>query len=124
MPDLRAERVDQAKVGSFYNFMSVAKPALCAWQATKSLPERVLLIIADFTAFFSVYQGLYNVWHRAVESELIPCLRHYGISLYCFNPLAGGFLTSRYQRDQKDHDSGERFDPNRWQGQLHRGRYW
>jgi aflatoxin B1 aldehyde reductase len=29
----------------------------------------------------SVYQGLYNVWHRAVEAELIPCLRHYGLSL-------------------------------------------
>jgi aflatoxin B1 aldehyde reductase len=72
----------------------------------------------------SVYQGLYNVWHRAVESELIPCLRHYGMSLYCFNPLAGGFLTGRYHRAQKEHDEGERFDPTRWQGKLHRGRYW
>ena len=72
----------------------------------------------------SVYQGLYNVWHRAVEAELIPCLRNYGMSLYCFNPLAGGFLTGRYHRDQEDHEEGERFDPKRWQGKLHRGRYW
>ena len=72
----------------------------------------------------SVYQGLYNALHRAVESELFPCLRHYGMSLYCFNPLAGGFLTDRYHRDTKDVEQGGRFDPNRMQGQLHRGRYW
>lgn len=46
------------------------------------------------------------------------------MSLYCFNPLAGGFLTDRYHRDTKDVEQGGRFDPNRMQGQLHRGRYW
>ncbi|KAJ7302669.1 NADP-dependent oxidoreductase domain-containing protein [Mycena albidolilacea] len=72
----------------------------------------------------TVYQGLYNAQHRLVEAELIPCLRAYGISFYVFNPLAGGFLTSRYTRDQTAFDGGERFDPSRKQGQLHRLRYW
>ncbi|KAJ9645346.1 hypothetical protein H2199_003352 [Coniosporium tulheliwenetii] len=72
----------------------------------------------------TVYQGLYNALHRAVEPELVPCLRHYGLSLYCFNPLAGGFLTDRYHRDTAEVDEGARFDPNRMQGKLHRGRYW
>jgi len=72
----------------------------------------------------SVYQGLYNVWHRAVEAELILCLRHYGMSLYCFNPLAGGFLTSKFRRNQTEFEPGSRFDPNRNQGKLHHGRYW
>ncbi|KAK8199673.1 NADP-dependent oxidoreductase domain-containing protein [Phyllosticta capitalensis] len=74
----------------------------------------------------TVYQGLYNALHRVVEAELIPCLRKYGISLYNFNPLAGGFLTSRYHRDQKDEETeeGSRFDPKKKQGALHRGRYW
>lgn len=72
----------------------------------------------------SVYQGLYNVWHRAVEAELFPCLRHYGMSLYCFNPLAGGFLTDRYHRGQEDFAQGSRFDPKRAQGDLHHSRYW
>jgi aflatoxin B1 aldehyde reductase len=40
----------------------------------------------------SVYQGLYNIFHRAVEPELFSCLRHYGIKFYAFNPIAGGFL--------------------------------
>ncbi|KAH8807670.1 NADP-dependent oxidoreductase domain-containing protein [Xylogone sp. PMI_703] len=73
----------------------------------------------------SVYQGAYNALHRAVELELIPCLRRYRIALYEFQPLAGGFLTSRYRRDMRDeeYEAGSRFDPKRWQGQLHRGRY-
>ena len=72
----------------------------------------------------SVYQGLYNAFHRRVEDELVPCLRFYGMSLYVFNPLAGGFLTGRYQRDQKEFEEGSRFDPKRAQGKLHMGRYW
>lgn len=47
----------------------------------------------------SVCQGIYNAFHRAVEPELLRCLRYFGISFYCFNPLAAGMLTSRYSRD-------------------------
>lgn len=72
----------------------------------------------------TVYQGLYNAFHRKVEDELFPCLRRYGMSLYCFDPLAGGFLTDRYQRDQEEFEKGSRYDPERMQGKLHRGRYW
>lgn len=72
----------------------------------------------------SVYQGVYNALHRSIEPELMPCLRHYGIAFYNYNPLAGGYLTSRYHRDDKDIEAGSRFDPNRWQGKMYRGRYW
>ncbi|KAK5691983.1 hypothetical protein LTR97_011154 [Elasticomyces elasticus] len=71
-----------------------------------------------------VYQGVYNALHRSVEPELFPCLRHYGIAFYNYNPLAGGYLTSRYHRDTTAHEAGERFDPNKWQGKMYRGRYW
>lgn len=72
----------------------------------------------------TVFQGIYNALQRSIEAELFPCLRHYGISLYAFQPLAGGFLTGRYQREQIDFEPGSRFDPNIMQGGLHRGRYW
>jgi aflatoxin B1 aldehyde reductase len=39
----------------------------------------------------SVYQGTYNALHRAIEPELIPCLRKYGISLYAVQPLPADF---------------------------------
>ncbi|KAK9329044.1 NADP-dependent oxidoreductase domain-containing protein [Lipomyces starkeyi] len=72
----------------------------------------------------SVYQGIYHALQRSIEPELFPCLRHYGISLYAFQPLAGGFLTDRYHRETKDFEEGSRFDPKRWQGGLIHHRYW
>lgn len=75
-----------------------------------------------------VYQGIYNALHRGVEPELFPCLRKYGIAFYAFNPLAGGYLTSRYTREmlhpETEMEAGSRFDPNRRQGQNYRRRYW
>lgn len=72
----------------------------------------------------TVYQGIYSALHRSIEAELFPCLRHYGIALYAFQPLAGGFLTGRYKRNQDDFEPGSRFDPNIKHSALHRGRYW
>ncbi|KAF2720178.1 Aldo/keto reductase [Polychaeton citri CBS 116435] len=71
-----------------------------------------------------VYQGVYNALHRSVEHELFPCLRKYGIAFYAFNPLAGGYLTSRYNREDQETEAGSRFDPNKWQGKMYRSRYW
>ena len=73
-----------------------------------------------------VYQGVYNAIHRSVEAELFPCLRHYEMAFYNYNPLAGGYLTDRYHREQNPEtiEKGSRFDPNSWQGKAYRGRYW
>jgi aflatoxin B1 aldehyde reductase len=73
-----------------------------------------------------VYQGVYNVLHRSVEWELFPCLKKYGMAFYAYNPLAGGYLTDRYHRDDEEnkHEKGSRFDPKRWQGKMYRARYW
>ncbi|EPQ58870.1 Aldo/keto reductase [Gloeophyllum trabeum ATCC 11539] len=72
----------------------------------------------------TVYQGIYNAIHRGVEPELFPCLRKYGMSFYEYNPLAGGFFTGRYTRDQQTVEPGSRFDPNKAQGKGYRYRYW
>ena len=71
----------------------------------------------------SVYQGSYNALQRLVEPELFPCIRQYGMSFYCYGPLAGGFLTGRYDRNQAEVEEGSRFDPNRIMGSFHRLRY-
>ena len=51
----------------------------------------------------SVYQGVYNTPHRFVEPEPepFPCLRRHGMVFYSYNPLAGGYLTSRYHCENK-----------------------
>jgi aflatoxin B1 aldehyde reductase len=72
----------------------------------------------------TAYQGIYNAIHRAVEPELFPCLRKFGISFYEFNPLAGGFFTGRYTSIDDVPEAGSRFDPNKNQGQNYRNRYW
>lgn len=41
-----------------------------------------------------------------------------------YNPLAGGYLTDRYHREDDAIEGGARFDPNRWQGKMYRRRYW
>ena len=47
----------------------------------------------------TVYQGLYNCITRVVESELMPCLRRYGMAFYCYNPLCGGLLTGKHRKN-------------------------
>lgn len=32
---------------------------------------------------------MYNATTRQVEAELFPCLRHFGLRFYAYNPLAG-----------------------------------
>lgn len=41
----------------------------------------------------------YSLVERAVEREMVPACAHLGVSLVPYFPLAGGFLTGKYQRD-------------------------
>ncbi|KAF3909954.1 hypothetical protein ABW20_dc0104849 [Dactylellina cionopaga] len=72
----------------------------------------------------TVYQGLYNYAARAIEPELIPCLRKYGLSIYIFNPLAGGILAGIYNKDTTEVEPGSRYDTSRFVGKSSRARYW
>ncbi|XP_065837523.1 aflatoxin B1 aldehyde reductase member 3-like [Oscarella lobularis] len=76
----------------------------------------------------TVYQGMYNVITRDVEKELFPCLRHYGIRFYAYNPTAGGFLTGRYKFEDAENPKSQQ--PSRffaiggkW-AEINRKRYW
>lgn len=37
-------------------------------------------------------QSVYSLQNRAIESELVPACRHYGIAILPYSPLAGGLL--------------------------------
>uniref|UniRef100_G1SCQ1 Aldo-keto reductase family 7 like/pseudo n=1 Tax=Oryctolagus cuniculus TaxID=9986 RepID=G1SCQ1_RABIT len=72
----------------------------------------------------TVYQGMYNATTRQVEKELFPCLRHFGMRFYAYNPLAGGLLTGRYKYEDQDAKKPEgRFFGNNW-AETYRNRYW
>lgn len=51
-------------------------------------------------AFLTV-QVRYNILERGIEAELVPCCREYGIGVIPWGPLAGGFLTGKYQQGEK-----------------------
>lgn len=54
----------------------------------------------------SVYQGMYNALTRDVERELFGCLKHYNLSFYAYNPLAGGMLSGKHESMQRIPQSG------------------
>ncbi|KAI0026969.1 aflatoxin B1-aldehyde reductase [Vararia minispora EC-137] len=59
----------------------------------------------------TVYQGIYNALDRAVEDELLPCLRKFGIRFAAYSPLAGGLLTGIHLDNPNAFDNNVRFSP-------------
>ncbi len=45
-------------------------------------------------------QNRYSWLDRGIEADLIPALRHYGIGLLPYYPLASGLLTGKYHRGE------------------------
>ncbi|KAF9137764.1 hypothetical protein BG015_002623 [Linnemannia schmuckeri] len=64
----------------------------------------------------TVYQGMYNPIARSVTTELLPCLRHYNISFYAYNPICGGVLSGKYNFNVDP--EGTRYDPKTLIGQI------
>jgi len=49
---------------------------------------------------FSTTQILYNLVDRQIEREFVPMCKEYNLGVVPFSPLAGGFLTGKYERGQ------------------------
>jgi aryl-alcohol dehydrogenase-like predicted oxidoreductase len=67
-------------------------------------------------------QPRYNILFRDIENEIVPLCLHEGVGIMAYNPLAGGFLTGRYQKGQNP-DEGTRFTLQR-AGAMYQQRYW
>ena len=66
----------------------------------------------------SVTQPMYNLLARGIESEYLPMAKHFRVATCVYNPLAGGMLTGKQQREKPQ--AGTRFDNN----QMYLDRYW
>jgi aryl-alcohol dehydrogenase-like predicted oxidoreductase len=73
-------------------------------------------------ARFDCVQPRYNLLYREIESELLPLCRDQGLGVIAYNPLAGGFLSGKYQARQEPPE-GTRFTLGQT-GDLYRRRYW
>jgi aryl-alcohol dehydrogenase-like predicted oxidoreductase len=89
-----------------------------AWQVALGLGISARLNVARFDCV----QPRYNLLYRESESELLPLCRDQGLGVIAYNPLAGGFLSGKYQADQPP-PSGTRFTLGK-SGDLYRERYW
>jgi aryl-alcohol dehydrogenase-like predicted oxidoreductase len=85
-----------------------------AWQMAQ------ILAIADKKGYkpATITQPMYNLLARGIEPEYVPMCREFGVSTVVYNPLAGGLLTGKQQRDAPL--AGTRFDKN----QMYLSRYW
>jgi aryl-alcohol dehydrogenase-like predicted oxidoreductase len=73
-------------------------------------------------ARYDCVQPRYNLLHRDIEAELLPLCRDQGIGVIAYNPLAGGFLTGKYQSLEAPPEQ-TRFSLGKT-GDLYRERYW
>jgi 1-deoxyxylulose-5-phosphate synthase len=65
-----------------------------------------------------ITQPMYNVLARGIEQEYLPMVKQFGLSTIVYNPLAGGLLTGKQERQEPL--PGTRFDKNR----MYLDRYW
>lgn len=89
-----------------------------AWQIalTLGISERRNLVR------FDCLQPRYNLLYREIETEHLPLCRDQGLGVIAYNPLAGGFLSGKYQKGDPP-VAGTRFTLGQT-GDLYRERYW
>lgn len=66
-----------------------------AWKISAALE----LQRANGWARFTHIQMMYSLLGRQVEHQLLPMADHYGLGLTAWSPLAGGFLSGKYTRE-------------------------
>ena len=68
-----------------------------AWQIMKALGISERLGLARIESL----QAYYTIAGRDLERELVPMLQSEGVGLMVWSPLAGGFLSGKYGREQQ-----------------------
>ena len=79
-----------------------------AWQLCEALLTSKL---NNLNAFVSV-QPQYNMLTRQIERELMPCCQAYGIGIIPYSPLASGFLTGKYRKNEQPPAEARLSGPN------------
>ncbi len=67
-----------------------------AWQLCRA---NDLAEMRGWTAFVSI-QPEYHLLERGIEAELVPYCKAFDVGILPYFPLAGGFLTGKYERGQ------------------------
>jgi aryl-alcohol dehydrogenase-like predicted oxidoreductase len=89
-----------------------------AWRLAEALSSSERLGIARYDSL----QPRYNLLYREIETELLPLCRAHGVGAIVYNPLAGGFLSGKYQRGEAPRE-GTRFTLGN-AARMYQWRYW
>src|SRR5207245_3402033 len=92
----------------------VAQSNYAGWQVCR------MLWLAEKNGYQAalISQPMYNLLARGIEQEYLPMCKEFGVATVVYNPLAGGLLTGKQNRDAAL--EGSRFDRN----QMYLDRYW
>src|SRR5579862_4766644 len=85
----------------------IGASSMYAWQFAKALFTSDQLGLARFVSM----QNHYNLLYREEEREMIPLCRDQGVGLIPWSPLARGFLTGKYKRNEAPSSARYRSDP-------------
>ena len=88
----------------------VGTSTYAAWQVIESLWVSKELGLNRFVS----EQPPYHLLDRRIERELVPMALTYGIGIIPWSPLAGGFLTGKYQRGQARLNDARFSASNEW----------
>lgn len=72
----------------------------CSNFASWQLAESIWISRTNGYPSYISAQNLYNLLDRRIERELVPACRHYQVGVLPYFPLASGFLTGKYQKDE------------------------
>ena len=87
----------------------IGASAYASWQLAHA---NVLAELRDWTPFV-VLQSEYNLLDRGVEREVLPYCRAHRVGFVPYHPLAGGFLTGKYEKG-KPPPAGSRGERDRY----------
>jgi 1-deoxyxylulose-5-phosphate synthase len=89
-----------------------------AWRLAEALAMSERLHVARYDSV----QPRYNLLYREIETELLPLCRAQGVGAIVYNPLAGGFLSGKYQHGEPPRE-GTRFTLGT-ASRTYQWRYW
>lgn len=89
-----------------------------AWRLGQAVNAAERINVAGYVSV----QPRYNILYREIETELLPLCRSEGLGVLVYNPLAGGFLSGKYESGEEPR-SGTRFTLGSAAGRYQE-RYW
>ncbi len=72
----------------------------CSNYAAYRMVESVMISQRDRLHRFAALQAQYSLLERSLEREHVPACQKFGLGILPWSPLAGGFLSGKYRRNQ------------------------